>query len=143
MKVSKNFIIQEFVPQSVYTQFGDKSIWFVDINLINLAQAVRDFFGATVTINNWHTKGILQNRGYRIPMTNVGGNMSQHKFGRAIDINVSGLTAQQVYKTILDNESVFMSYGLTTMEDIAFTATWTHLDIRNTGMLTRIFIVKP
>ncbi|HJZ23678.1 MAG TPA: hypothetical protein VJ201_04430 [Candidatus Babeliales bacterium] len=143
MKVSKNFIIQELVPQSVYAQFGDKSIWFVDINLINMAQSVRDFFGVTVTINNWHSKGTLQNRGYRIPLSEVGGKMSQHKFGRAVDISFKDLTVTEAYDKILKNEKLFMSFGLTTLEDILYTKTWLHLDIRNTGLIDKILIVKP
>src|SRR3989304_5335996 len=143
MKVSKNFIIQEFVPQSVYTQFGDKSIWFVDINLINLAQAVRDFFGATVTINNWHSKGTLQNRGYRIPLSEEGGKISKKMIGRAVDISFKDLTVTEAYDKILKNEKLFMSFGLTTLEDILYTKTWLHLDIRNTGLIDKILIVKP
>ena len=43
---------------------------------------------------------------------------------------------------ILKNESGWMEVGVTTLEDAAYSPTWCHLDIRDTG-LDNIFIVKP
>lgn len=142
MIFSKHFIIQELVPPSIYNVWGDRSIFFLDPRLVSLADFVADFFKAPVLINNWNTGGPLDLRGFRPPDTLTGGKLSQHKFGRAFDCNVKGLTPKEVYDEILVNEKQFMNSGLTTMEDINFTKTWNHFDIRWTGN-NFIKIVKP
>lgn len=140
--ISKYFIIQEFVPPEIYKVWGEKSIWFIDQRIISLADFVHEFFGASVTINNWNVGGQFHYSGYRPPDCATGGKLSQHKFKSAIDIKVAGYTPQQIYKTILANEKEFMAAGLTTMENIKATPTWNHLDNRHTG-LKKILIVNP
>lgn len=141
-KISSHFIIEEFVPKELFAQFGDKSIWFIDQRIIDIAETIRTRFNLPVIINNWHTGGQFNNRGFRMPDAAVGGKLSQHKFGRGIDINVQGKTAQEVYKDIVENFSIYSKTGLTTVEDISFTAGWTHLDCRKTNQST-LLIVKP
>lgn len=142
MEFSKHFKIQELVPPTIYNIWGERSIYFIDRRLVILADFMRDFFGAPITINNWHTGGTLRFCGYRPPDTKTGGFLSQHKFGRAIDLDVQGMASQKVYETIIKNEKQFMIAGLTTMEDINSTPTWNHLDIRWTEN-NFIQIVKP
>ena len=142
MALSKHFILQEFVPPEIYKQFGDHAWQFIDPRLIVLADFVRDFFSKPVTINNWDSGGTLTMRGFRTPDTSVGGTLSQHKFGRAIDININDLTPVQIYSIISESSAKFMKAGLTTMENINFTTSWNHLDIRYTGM-DSIKIVTP
>lgn len=136
------FKTQEFVSKTIYTQWGEKALWFIDPRIRKLANFTRKFFNKPVTINNWHTGGAFDQRGFREPESTVGAKLSQHRFGRAIDINVSGMTSNQVYDTILANEKVFMDAGLTCLEDKVDTVSWTHLDCRYTG-LDKILIVKP
>jgi len=143
MPLSKHFVIQEFVPKGIYDSFGDKSTWFIDPNLIKLAEVIREHFGKPMTINNWHTGGQFFERGFRVPESTTGARYSQHRFGRAIDFNVEGLAAHEVYLEILNNESLFRLAGLSAMENIEFTKTWTHVDIRNIPLSNNILIVNP
>lgn len=136
------FNTKEFVSREVYNQFGENSLWFVDPRIRKLANFIRTFFASSVTINNWQWNGSLDERGFRQPDSTEGAVFSQHRFGRAIDFNVKGKTPKQVYDIILANKEVFMQNGLTCIEDVAFTPTWTHVDIRYTG-LKDILIVKP
>lgn len=123
--------------------FGEKSLMFIDERLIALLDFTRQFFGKPITINNWHLKGgTYQESGFRTPTTKTGAPLSQHRFGRAADIKVEGMSPFDVYNEILHNEKAFMELGLTTMEDIAHTPTWNHLDIRYQGE-DKIVIVKP
>jgi len=135
---------REFVPPSIYNQFGaEKSWWFVDMRLPLICKQIKDDFGgAAVIINNWHFGGVSQNSGYRTPTSTVGASLSQHRRGCAADVKVKGYTAKQVYDLILANKDKYMALGLTTLEDIADTPTWTHLDTRYTGS-NEILIVKP
>ena len=142
MNVSRSFILQEFVPKSVFDYFGDYAVNFIDPKLIALAQFIRDTFGKVVIINNWHTGGQYSESGLREHYTTTGAKFSQHKFGRAIDIKIPGLLPSEIYTHILANEKLFLDAGLTTMENIAATLTWNHLDIRKQTS-DKIVIVNP
>lgn len=142
MKISQHFNLEEFVPQNVFQQWGTNSIWFIDPKIIVLAEFIRTFFNKPITINNWTSGGQYNYSGFRDPDCPVGAKMSQHRFGRAIDVKVTGMTPQAVYGAILANKQVFMKAGLTTMEAIADTPTWVHCDIRQTGK-SDILIVHP
>lgn len=142
--ISTHFDLQEFVPKELYDQFGMNSIWFLDPRLINLAEFIRLHFDASMVINNWSyaTGKVFNERGYRMPNTETGGKLSQHKFGRAIDFNIVGLTPIEVSDEIAKNYQYFFPYGLTTMENPEKTPTWTHVDCRNTG-LNHLLVVNP
>jgi uncharacterized protein YcbK (DUF882 family) len=140
----KNFRIEEFVPPSIFRKFGANSVRLLDINLLLTTQKMRDYFDASMTINNWHKPGgRFQNRAYRTPYSSVGATYSQHKMGRAIDFNVAGMTPTQVHRTIMDNQHDFLTMGVTTIEDLAFTSGWTHIDTRITNQKENILVVKP
>lgn len=140
--LSKHFTIEEFVPKVVFDEFGENSKWFIRPELVKLAEFVRNWFGHPVIINNWHVDGNFQYRGYRPCSYSRGGKFSQHRLGTAMDFNIKGMTPQDVYKEIIDNKINFLIMGLTTMEDIKDTPTWTHIDIRNWGD-NELHIVKP
>lgn len=142
MEISEHFDIREFIPPEIWSKFGTQSRWFVRPEIVNFAEFVRNHFGKSVTINNWHTGGSFHYRGLRTPECTEGAANSQHRYMNAIDLNVSGMTSDEVYDHILANEKLFMEAGLTTLEDKAMTKGWTHCDFRNTG-LDKILIVKP
>lgn len=137
------FYAHEFVGQDIYSKFGPiKSWWFIDKRVVVICAELKKDLNATVTINNWHFGGVAQNSGYRTPTSTVGASLSQHRRGCAADVKVKGYTAKQVYDHILANKDKYMALGLTTLEDVEFTPTWTHLDTRYTGS-SEILIVKP
>lgn len=88
----------------------------VDVELLELLTTVREFFGKPVTITS----------ACRCPDHNkkVGGaSASQHKLGKAADIQVKDMTAQEVQKALddfLPKDKFGMGYG----------KTFTHLDVR-------------
>lgn len=170
MKVSKNFNLKEFVSPLTWKRFGLKSIWFIDPKIIAIAQLLRDVTGARVTINDWHLEGNYRYSGYRPPLIvrlkkifanrfepiktlneflkivkryKIGAAESDHKFGRAIDVKVKGLTSGEVYNIIISHKSEFIKAGLTVMEDVSYTSTWNHLSCRNTGTKNEILIIQP
>lgn len=144
MKVSKNFSIQEFCPPEVFNAYGTSSTWFIQPQLIVLAQFIRDYFAAAMTINNWDRGGILKERGYRVPSSTTGSKVSQHKRGAAIDFNIKGLSADEVRKRILNDQATFLAQGLTTIEDEDYSPTWVHCDTRyRLGNPDKILIVRP
>ena len=143
MRVSTHFDLREFVPKPIWDQYGTNSLWFINTRLIESAEFMRMFFSKPILLNTWHIGGKLQNRGFRTPQTTVGGRLSQHRFGRAIDFNVSGMADKDVQAAIVENWTyISRSTSFTTMEDGSFTPTWTHLDMRQTRS-TDLLIVKP
>ena len=136
--LSDHFVIQEFVPPQVYNQFKDNSIWFINPQVIKIAEFIRQYFNKSVTINNWHKGGTYTESGFRMPDTTIGAKLSAHKRGSAIDIKMPGVDYEEVRKTILANQKIFMDAGITTIED--GTDTWLHVDCRFTK-LNKILVV--
>lgn len=142
MKVSDNFELQEFVPKDVYEMFGDRALSFLDKRIIDVVQLLRDLSGRPIIINNWHNGGKFSESGYRTPNTKTGARYSQHKFGRAADVKVTDMSPKDVVELIKKNEALFMAAGLTTIENVEHTPTWTHLDCRWTNS-KKILFVNP
>jgi hypothetical protein len=54
-------------------------------------------------MNTWHTGGSNQSRGFRPWATGVGAPFSQHKFGRASDLEPQETTAEEIRQDILSH----------------------------------------
>ena len=110
-KLSTNFRVREFACAD-----GTDPI-FIDAELVNILQKIRSHFGCAVTITS----------AYRTPPHNskVGGTTySQHLYGRAADIKVSGASPAKVAayaETLLPNTGGIGTYP-----------TFTHIDVRPT-----------
>ena len=110
-KLSTNFKVKEFACSD-----GSDPI-FIDSDLVNVLQKIRNHFGKAVTITS----------AYRTPGRNkaVGGQTySQHLYGKAADIKVNGATPKQVAsyaETLLKSKGGIGTYN-----------TFTHIDVRST-----------
>lgn len=110
-KVSKNFKVKEFACSD-----GSDPI-FIDCELVNLLQKIRDYFGKPVVINS----------AYRTPNHNksVGGAVySQHLYGKAVDIRINGVkskTLSTYIDTLIPNKGGIGTYR-----------TFVHVDVRTT-----------
>ena len=140
MKISDHFYLQEFVPESIYSRFGQNSLWFIDPKVISIAGWIRDYFEKPLIINTWHMGGNRQYSGFRPPATKVGALLSQHRYGRAMDFYITSIPAQEIQLAIKKNFLFLKQLGLTTME--AGTDTWTHLDVRFTNS-SDLLLVNP
>lgn len=108
--LSTNFKVREFACSD-----GSDPI-FIDTDLVNVLQKIRTHFGKPVTITS----------AYRTPAHNktVGGTTySQHLYGRAADIKISGVTPKQVAEYA---ETLLKNYG-----GIGIYNTFTHIDVRD------------
>jgi hypothetical protein len=142
-ELTDHFYLDEFVPRKLVQVYGNNARWFVSDWQIIVAEFIREYFGGRpMTINNWYRGGRLHNRGTRTPNTTVGSLYSQHKLAMAIDFSIKELSSPEIYDRILADQKSFLLMGITTMEHIAFTPTWIHIDGRNTG-LDELFIVRP
>lgn len=110
-KVSTNFRVREFACSD-----GSDPI-FISPKLVTILQKIRTHFGKAVTITS----------AYRTPTHNkaVGGTTySQHLYGMAADIKVSGVSPKKVAEYA---EKVLPNTG-----GIGIYDTFTHIDVRAT-----------
>jgi len=85
--------------------------------------------------------GTFINSGFRSPLCDVGAHFSQHKFGRAADLKLDGITPEEVRRDIIANFNLYREKtAITTIE--AQTPTWLHVDVRFTNM-EHLLIVNP
>lgn len=132
--MTKNFSIQELVPPEIFSERGNAASQLMDISIVNVAQWLRDKTGKPITINNWSNGGQFKESGLRNFVTSTGAKWSQHKYGRALDLKVEGIQAEEVRQLIRNNWTTLKAIGLTTIEKD--TPTWVHIDCRYTGMET-------
>ena len=109
--LSANFKVREFACKD-----GSDPV-FIDTDLVNILQSIRNHFKKPVTINS----------AYRTPTYNkkVGGSIySQHLYGTAADIVINGIKPSEVAdyaETLLKNTGGIGRYP-----------TFTHVDVRAT-----------
>lgn len=110
-KLSINFRVREFACTD-----GSDPI-FIDTELVNVLQKIRTHFGKSVTITS----------AYRTPPKNKaagGEKYSQHLYGKAADIKVSGIAPKTV--------AAYAEKLLPGKGGIGTYSTFTHVDVRTT-----------
>jgi uncharacterized protein YcbK (DUF882 family) len=109
-KLSANFKVKEFACTD-----GSDPI-FIDSELVAILQKIRTHFGRAVTITS----------AYRTPTKNKacgGTTYSQHLYGKAADIKVSGVSPKKVASFA---EGILKNKG-----GIGIYDTFTHIDVRD------------
>ena len=107
--ISKNFRVREFRCQD------GSDVVFIESDLVDILQKIRDHFGKAVTINSAF-RTFSHNK-------KVGGaTYSQHLYGKAADIKVSGVAPSVVADYV---ETLMPSTG-----GIGRYSTFTHVDVR-------------
>lgn len=165
MKISENFDVREFVSRQVYNKFGINSTWFVRKQTVETAEFYKEFFrqyyqlkhpglvkNVLIVVNNWHTGGVKQYSGYREPECTEGATNSQHRISNAFDCEIwtvynDGTKKEadytEIHQVIKDNEQLFLSKGITCVEDVSIASGWLHTDFRWIPVQTKILVVKP
>ena len=131
------FSIEELVDGAVYDRFGNAAWMFFNPAALKSIDGIRKHFGKPVTINNWKRGGAFSQRGLR-SNTAVGAQFSQHKFGNAFDLDVLGMSAEEVRTEILANPD---HEDFKLINCVEAGVNWVHLDCRNID--NRILIVRP
>jgi hypothetical protein len=127
MEKPASFIIQELVSPTIYTARRERAWELIDPRAIITLQQVRDHFGPT-TVNNWHAGGTYKESGLRAVTSGTGAAYSQHRYGRAMDCKIQGVTPQEAHDYILAHPEKFPH--LTVLENPEATPTWLHFDVR-------------
>jgi hypothetical protein len=143
----KYFALNEVIPPTIIAERGERAWSLMDDRILQGADWLRETFGPAV-INGKYGGKVFTESGLRDPFdtTSKSAKWSQHKFGRALDLKFTKVSVKEVYDYILANQPEARSHGITTVEDIAFTGNWLHIDARKlpeTFPDNGILVVKP
>lgn len=127
----RHFKAYEFLPPREYNHWGERGLYlFMDIRVPITADQLRDFFGATIVGNDWKWGGRHRHRGYRPDryydqqQQSPYKSGSQHRFGRAFDCKISGVTAIEARDIIMNHQDQFP--WIRRLED---DVSWLHFDV--------------
>lgn len=154
-KLNDHFDIREFVPKSVYDEFGAAfCLRFVNPIMLHFATWLKIELGKkygveiAVRINDWHYGGTFNNRAFRPPTSTVGKWTSAHRLAMGIDMDFKRkdtgayIPIKDVFDFVMSKESEVLAMGVTRLEDYRDTATWLHADCLYTAKGT-IQVVRP
>lgn len=139
-RINRFFHLYEFVDFKTLKQ--EDALCLIDERIINIASYIREHTGRAVIVNTYMWGGRFSQRGYRHGWSNVGTNKSMHRVGKALDFNVAGWSTAQVHAFIKTNEAHLYRLGVRRVENAAFTPTWTHIDLKDTGK-DKIYFFNP
>ena len=126
-KRSEHFSVEEFFPPSMLLKYSEDRLWsLLDDRIVWTADQLRERFGRAV-INNAPFGGQNQFRGFRPFDCETGAELSQHKFGRAIDITFEDYDVAYVRQDIKDHHALDRYKHITYVEE---DVPWLHIDCR-------------
>jgi len=133
----KHFEIYELVDPVTFDKWGEQAWMFFRPEALLSLDKIREFYNKPVTINNWKWGGSFRYRGLRPNYVTTGAVWGQHRFGNAFDLDVKGLSAEQVRQDIIKNKDTVFT-EITCLEA---NVNWVHFDCRNVS--NRIMLVYP
>ena len=137
--IPKHFRIEELVYPGFYEAHKHRGnlIWLAfDVRVLVTADRLRERYGP-ITVNDWLWGGAFEESGLRAMSTKTGSELSQHKYGRALDCKFRDCTADEV-RADMRVGGCFKphTYVDTTFEFITCIEefkgmSWFHFDVRN------------
>lgn len=124
-----HFDIRELVDPHTFTEWGDKAWMFLRTEALISLDNIRSHFNKPVNVNDWMFGGKRQYRGFRPLDCTVGVSLSQHRLGNAFDLDVKGVSADDVRQEIIRMKEDPLFLSITCLE---IGITWVHFDCRNT-----------
>lgn len=124
-----HFDLQELVDPDTFATYGERAWQFLDPRLLANMDRIRNRYDRPIWVNSWNIPGgKFSYRGFRPPSYKGGAPFSQHRFGRAFDFDVQGMTAEEVREDIRKNPDNFDFSSITCVE---LDTNWVHVDCRN------------
>jgi len=132
----KHFKIYELTDPVTYKAYGEQAWDFFTDEILMSIDGVRDFFGVSVTANDWYWRGNLQWRGYRPKWCQIGATRSQHRICNAVDCDIKGISAEHARQEIVANKDDPRLQHIMRLEG---EVNWLHLDCKPTENRIRVF----
>lgn len=126
--VPEFFTLKELVPAITFDSNRSDILWNVfDHRILITADMLRNRYGKLLA-NTWAFGGQHQYRGFRPPGCLIGSTYSQHRFGRALDLEPVLVTAEEIRQDILKSPDRAEFKYITAME---LNVSWLHIDCRS------------
>lgn len=126
----KHFALHELFPPDLYEKYKAQPeyLWrLFDEHVLEALDIIKEHYKmAKVTVNNYFWKGPRKESGVRNPFTKTGAALSAHKFARAVDFQIEGVSAPQVQADIRNKKLPARFYDLINCVE-KNTPTWTHI----------------
>jgi hypothetical protein len=142
----KYFAAYELLPEQNYAELAQHIPHIFDDRILRLADFIREEIARPAYINTWAISkakevfGYLQYAGYRPFDCPDGADMSQHKFGRALDIKFMYLS-DLPYRRRVEEYNAIRDWLTTNQENfpvlrdclrcLEYDIDWLHIDCRN------------
>lgn len=124
----RNFKAWELVPPEIYQAKGDDSLGAFDARILWTLDAIREFYDRAVTVNTWHEGGKFSQRGLRTdPAMLLKTPLTQHRFGRAVDFDIDGITVEQ-FRADARGPKLATVLQYVTRIEAGKEVTWNHID---------------
>jgi len=134
------FKIWELVPEDFLKKYGEEKCWLLlDSRVLWTADRLREKYGA-INVNTYHISfknspvyGKFNESGYRAFDSRTGAALSQHKFGRALDLHPTATAVSQMIDDVKKNPTdiAFMHISAVEVEKDKKPVTWFHFDVGN------------
>lgn len=123
-----HFTMKELVPPGMYETVRLYVLWNIfDHRILITADRLRKRYGKLLA-NTWPWGGHNQYRGYRPQGCSVGSVFSQHRFGRALDLEPVEVTVEEIRQDILREPESEEFEHITAIE---LNVPWLHIDCRS------------
>ncbi|EPR35459.1 hypothetical protein dsat_2160 [Alkalidesulfovibrio alkalitolerans DSM 16529] len=128
----RHFDLAELVPPEMHRAQSAERLWgLLDARMLWSIDALRDIYGPMVC-NTWAAGGEHRYRGLRPHDCSVGAALSDHKFGRAVDIVPVRTTAEAIRADIRDAERRSgENPAFAWISVVETNVSWLHLGFRN------------
>jgi hypothetical protein len=125
--IPQRFYVQELVPRSIYEKYGMNSLIWLDARIIWTLDQIRKYYDKPITVNNWHEGGPFDQRGFRDDPALIEKTPdTQHRFGRAMDFDIQGITAEEHRENVqagkLETQMIYVTR-------IELAVSWNHHDV--------------
>ena len=139
---AKYFTLFELVCPHVLAKYGERAWMFLDSRLILNLDTIRERIGKPIYVN----RGNLTQRGLRCPQCQIVKDkfeagvlyMSAHTFGKAVDFDVEGMTAEEV-RGWLKEHGAYLPYPIRVESDV----NWVHLDVFESVTGQKVYFFQP
>jgi hypothetical protein len=136
----RNFKLYELIDKETYNEQGARAWNLFNPEALIALDDLRDFFGVPITINNWFNGGSFQWRGFRTleKAIELGAPHSQHAYGNAFDCDISGISAEDARKTIIEHKDGALLKRIMRLEG---KVSWLHFDLMPVADRIHVFTV--
>jgi len=138
----RHFRLEELVDKETFKQRGEEAWQLFTSDALIMLDDLREFFNTPITVNNWHSGGPFQFRGYRPPTYKPGVTPgSYHRKGMAFDCDVAGHTAFECRKMIVAAAKVDNPL-VAKINRVEGDVNWLHIDCGKVPNGRRIYVFQ-